>query len=182
MILFFFFNIFFVSSHMYPENPEETQVIVGSMNMGYISDTDRNRTHNLFRTKREPIQIGHSDGLQKQKENNLENIRFSNLNFKIQYFHLKYPSWILLKVSADIHLKIAVVSNILANISGGQTDYLPWVFTLMEKLIHTIMHLQNQVISMTRHRTMCRLIFHHLIRALKKLLIFQDFKMNAEKN
>ena len=24
---------------MYPENPEETQVIVGSMNMGYISDT-----------------------------------------------------------------------------------------------------------------------------------------------
>ena len=26
----------FVSSHMYPENPEGTQVIVGSMNMGYI--------------------------------------------------------------------------------------------------------------------------------------------------
>ena len=25
---------------MYPENPEGTQVIVGSMNMGYISDTD----------------------------------------------------------------------------------------------------------------------------------------------
>ena len=24
---------------VYPENPEETQVIVGSMNMGYISDT-----------------------------------------------------------------------------------------------------------------------------------------------
>ena len=30
-------------------NPEGTQVIVGSMNMGYISDTARNRTHNLFR-------------------------------------------------------------------------------------------------------------------------------------
>ena len=28
------FNTIFVSSHMYPENPEGTQVIVGSMNMG----------------------------------------------------------------------------------------------------------------------------------------------------
>ena len=33
------------------------------MNMGYISDTARNRTHNLFRPKREPIPLGHSDGL-----------------------------------------------------------------------------------------------------------------------
>ena len=48
---------------MYPENPEETQAIVGSMNMGYISDIARNRTHNLFRPKREPIALGHSDGL-----------------------------------------------------------------------------------------------------------------------
>ena len=31
----FFFNTIFVSSHMYPENPKGTQVIVGSMNMGY---------------------------------------------------------------------------------------------------------------------------------------------------
>ena len=46
---------------MYPVNPEGTQVIVGSMNMGYISDTARNRTHNLFRPKREPIPLGHSD-------------------------------------------------------------------------------------------------------------------------
>ena len=30
--------------------------------MGYISDTARNRTHNLFRSKREPIPLGHSDG------------------------------------------------------------------------------------------------------------------------
>ena len=30
-----FFNTIFVSSHMYPENPEGTRVIVGSMNMGY---------------------------------------------------------------------------------------------------------------------------------------------------
>ena len=33
---------------MYPENPEGTQVNVGSMNMGYISDTARNQTHNLL--------------------------------------------------------------------------------------------------------------------------------------
>ena len=30
-----FFNTIFVSSHMYPENPEGAQVILGSMNMGY---------------------------------------------------------------------------------------------------------------------------------------------------
>ena len=29
-----FVNTIFVSSHMYPENPEGTQVIVGSLNMG----------------------------------------------------------------------------------------------------------------------------------------------------
>ena len=52
----------FVSSRMYPENLEGTQVIVGLVNMGYISDTARNRTHNLFRPKREPIPQGHSDG------------------------------------------------------------------------------------------------------------------------
>ena len=57
-----FFNTSFVSSHMYPENPEGTQVIVGSTNMGYISDPARNRTHNLFRPKRESIPLGHSDG------------------------------------------------------------------------------------------------------------------------
>ena len=74
-----FLNTIFVSSHMYPENPEETQVIVGSMNIiiiimsstpvsssyediGYISDIARNRTHDLFHPKREPIPLGHSDG------------------------------------------------------------------------------------------------------------------------
>ena len=57
-----FSNTIFVSSHMYPENPEGTQVTVGSMNMRYISDTARNQTHNLlFRPKREPIPLGHSD-------------------------------------------------------------------------------------------------------------------------
>ena len=44
---------------MYPENPEGTQVIVDSMNMGYISNTAGNRTHNLFRPKCEPIPLGH---------------------------------------------------------------------------------------------------------------------------
>jgi len=55
-----FFKHNFCSSHMYPENPEGTQVIVSSMNMGYISDTARNRTHNLFCPK--PIPLGHHDG------------------------------------------------------------------------------------------------------------------------
>ena len=49
---------------MYPENPERTQEILGSMNVEYISDTARNRTHNLFRPKREPIPLGHSDGME----------------------------------------------------------------------------------------------------------------------
>ena len=46
---------------MYPENPEGTQVIVDSMNLDYISDTAKNRTHNQFHPKREPIPLGHSD-------------------------------------------------------------------------------------------------------------------------
>ena len=58
-----FLNTIFVPNHMYPENLEGAQEIVGSMNMGYISDTARNRTHNLFRLKREPIPLRHSDGL-----------------------------------------------------------------------------------------------------------------------
>ena len=32
-----FYNTIFVSSHMYSENLEGTQVILGSMNMGYVS-------------------------------------------------------------------------------------------------------------------------------------------------
>ena len=50
----------FLSSHMYPENPEETRLIFGSMNMGYVFDTARNRTHNLFRPKCAPIPPGHA--------------------------------------------------------------------------------------------------------------------------
>ena len=57
------FNTISVSSHLHSANPEGTQVIVGSMNMGYdiiLSDTARNRTHNLFRPKCAQIPLGHS--------------------------------------------------------------------------------------------------------------------------
>ena len=78
---------------MYPENSEGTQVIVGSMNMGYISDTARNRTHNLFRPKREPMPLGHSDGIEAlrnsvNREREKEKMRNSYLK-KPRREHLK---------------------------------------------------------------------------------------------
>ena len=42
------FNTIFVSSHMYPEKPEETRAIVGSMNM----DMDLFDRQNLCHTNR----------------------------------------------------------------------------------------------------------------------------------
>ena len=59
-----FLNTIFVLSHMYPENSERdpSNRRLNIMNMGYISDTARNRTHDLFRPKREPIPLDHSDG------------------------------------------------------------------------------------------------------------------------
>ena len=39
-----------------------TRVILGSMNMGYVSDTARTRTRNRFHPKCAPIPLGHSDG------------------------------------------------------------------------------------------------------------------------
>ena len=33
---------------MYLENPEGTRVIIDSMNMGYVSDSTKTRTRNLF--------------------------------------------------------------------------------------------------------------------------------------
>ena len=79
---------------MYPENPEGTQVIVGSMNMGYLSDTARNRTHNLFRPKRESIPLGHSDGF-----NRLSVIDFLVFIFKLSgcliLLNSCFFSWIL---------------------------------------------------------------------------------------
>ena len=50
---------------MYPENPGETRIIVGSVNMHgiwYLSDTSRIRTRSLFRHKLAPIHLGHRDG------------------------------------------------------------------------------------------------------------------------
>ena len=41
------------------ENPERTQVIVGSMNTGYCHESTA--THNLFRSNRGPILLGHND-------------------------------------------------------------------------------------------------------------------------
>ena len=38
-LFYIFLNTIFVSSHMYPENHEGTRIIVGSMKMGYVSDT-----------------------------------------------------------------------------------------------------------------------------------------------
>ena len=60
---FFFFKHNFCVKPYVPREPRrDWRVIVGSMNMGYISDTARDRTHNLFRLKREPIPLYHSDG------------------------------------------------------------------------------------------------------------------------
>ena len=72
---------------MYPENPEGTQVIVGSMNMGYISDTARNRTHNLFRSKREPIPLGHSDGLSIKSSVSVSDVPDRNRTRESRTFH-----------------------------------------------------------------------------------------------
>ena len=47
----------------YPENPEENPSDRRLNEHGiYISDTARNRSHSLFRSKREPIPLGHSEG------------------------------------------------------------------------------------------------------------------------
>ena len=67
---------------MYPENLEGTQVIVGSMNMGYISVTARNRTHNLFRLKCPRIPLGHSD-VYVSRINELSNVSILPLIYEI---------------------------------------------------------------------------------------------------
>ena len=65
-ILIIYLNTIFVSSQMYPENLEGTRVIVGCMNMEYVSDTARTRAPYLFELvtcpKREPNPLRHSDG------------------------------------------------------------------------------------------------------------------------
>ena len=56
----FFLHNLCVKPYVPREPRRDWRVIVGSMNMGYISDTARDRTHNLFRLKREPIPLYHS--------------------------------------------------------------------------------------------------------------------------
>ena len=72
---------------MYPENPEGTQVMVGSMNVGYISDIARNRPHNLFRPKWEPIPLGYSDSSLLQTVISFNKNSFENLCFKSNCIH-----------------------------------------------------------------------------------------------
>ena len=101
---FIFFNTIFVSIHMYPENPEATQVIVGSMNMRYLSDTARSRTHYLFRPKWEPIPLGYSDGHHSTKKPT-----------HVYKIHRKYNNFDMLshpRVIYTIKLKLNVVVSI----------------------------------------------------------------------
>ena len=82
---------------MYPENHEGTPVIVGSMNMGYIFDTARNRTNNLFRPKRESIPLGHSDGQSKVVYLVMQNLwRFGPNDYKPRYWQ-RYIANIFIK-------------------------------------------------------------------------------------
>ena len=63
-----FFRLFFQHKFLYQAICTQrtlkggTQVIVGSINMGYISNTARAQTRNLFRPKCAPIPLGHSGG------------------------------------------------------------------------------------------------------------------------
>ena len=56
-----FLNTILVSSHIYPENPEGTQVIVGSMNMGYGLYI-RHCQESNSQPVPSKIPLGHSDG------------------------------------------------------------------------------------------------------------------------
>ena len=87
-LVFYFLAQFLCQAIENPENHEGTQVIVGSMNMGYISDTARNRTHNLFRPKREPIPLGHSDSEFRFGRWQHENNNYRDFTKIILYIHL----------------------------------------------------------------------------------------------
>ena len=102
---------------MYPENLEGTQVIVGSMNMGYISDTARNRTHNLFRPKREPIPLGHSDGC------------FTTDNGVLPPFpsRISTPSVGMSDVTITPHSVLHILNHLKTNSAAGP-DGLPSIF------------------------------------------------------
>ena len=115
---------------MYPENPEGTQVIVDSMNMGYISDTARNRTHNLFHHNRESIPLGHSDGQTTFASSLLQTANISEKNWK--YTCLGKPThqplitieeWTYFNLLTYIyqHLRLAVLCNSVYNMLHNST-------------------------------------------------------------
>ena len=58
---FFFETSILVSSHMYPENFRRDPSNRRLNEHGILSGTARNRTHDLFRPKWEPIPLGHSN-------------------------------------------------------------------------------------------------------------------------
>ena len=64
LIIIIIIIIIIIGVLFFQENPKGTRVIVGSMHMGYdiTSDTTRTRTSSVFRLKRAPIPLGHSDG------------------------------------------------------------------------------------------------------------------------
>ena len=109
-----------MSSHRYvPREPEGIQVIVGSMNMGYIFDTAENRTHNLFRPKREPIPLGHSDGYRTD--------RFLKKRYYIQIEPNRYTnptaSWrIHIRTQPNLEESISEPNRILKNRYPNPTE------------------------------------------------------------
>ena len=51
---------YFLAQFLFSENLKETRVIMGSINMGYVST--RNQTRHLLSHTRAPIHLGHGDG------------------------------------------------------------------------------------------------------------------------
>ena len=147
-----FFNTIFVSSHIVPREPEETRVIIGSMNMRYdIYPTLPRLELNLFRPKREPILLGHSDGWSKnfaivpthqyQTRTTSKTLNFSNhiwefkllIKFEILYFILYATNGLTqlieyLFVKETLHNGQAAVLFVSTNfkIQNLKIDYRIW--------------------------------------------------------
>ena len=86
---------------MYPGNTKGTQVILGSMNMGYISETARNRTHNLFCPKWKLIPLGHSDSYYRELNVHIsiKNVRAKQTNG----FDRNVPDLWFYRIFSDFH-------------------------------------------------------------------------------
>ena len=125
--VYFMFSIFF--KHNFCIKPylarvsEGTQVIVGSMNMGYISDTARNRTHKLFHPKREPIPLGHSVSIIVHNWQCLGcNKKWLIDFFSINPFFSSYFSWRIVFCWKN-HLGVWVVSKCMRGIKFLEVCY-----------------------------------------------------------